>query len=124
MEFIKGACFTRQEISDIVGGGSVQNMMPNKDGRVLCVCLSRPLEIDADKVILVGAGPAVQKEAEMFCVQNTAVPFFCKKVANQWEYVGCFKPVRWTGDPDEVGAFAGSSGRVNLTKIIFLQETP
>jgi hypothetical protein len=123
MEFEKGAYYTRQQISDRVGGGSVQNAMPNKDGRVLCVCISPAWDINAPKVVLVGAGPAVQKEAAMFCSQNAAVPFFCKKMANLWEYAGDFKPVKWTEDPAEVGAFAQSSGRINLTKVIFLLES-
>jgi hypothetical protein len=122
MDFEKGACYTRQQISDRVGGGSLQNAMPNKDGRVLCVCLSQMWDAGSPEVVLVGAGPAVQKEAGMFCAQNAPVPFFCKKVANLWEYVGDYKPVKWTEDPEEVGAFAQSSGRINLTKVIFLQE--
>ncbi|MFA5101344.1 MAG: hypothetical protein WC547_10705 [Candidatus Omnitrophota bacterium] len=122
MEFKKGTAYTRQEIREIVGGGSVQNAMPIKDGRVLCVCLSQPWDIDAPRVVLVGAGPSVQKEAEMFCSQNTAVPFFYKKTANLWEYVGDFKPERWSDDPGDVRGFAQSSGRINLTKVIFLHE--
>jgi hypothetical protein len=122
MEFEKGAFYTRQQISDRVGGGSLQNAMPNKDGRVLCVCLSQEPEPGAPRVILVGAGPTVQKEAEMFCVQNTAVPFFYKKKANLWEYAGEFKPSGWTEDPSEVGVYAESTGRINLTKVVFLQE--
>jgi hypothetical protein len=118
----KGTCFTRQQIRDIVGGGSVQNCMPNDNGRILCVCLSQPFGENDPKVILVGAGPAVQKEAEIFCDQGTSVPVFFKKMANQWEYAGDFKPVRWTDDPQELNEYSESSGRINLTKVIFLQE--
>ena len=105
----------------MVGGGSVQNYMPNAGGRILCVCLTQDTDVPGPRVILVGQGPSVQKEAEMFCSQNTAVPVFYKKMANQWEYAGDFKPAGWTDDPEEVGAFAESSGRINLTKVIFLQ---
>jgi hypothetical protein len=122
MDLKKGSCYTRQEICGIIGGGSVQNYMPSVDGRILCVCLTQDLDPDAPKVILVGSGPSVQKEAELFCAQNTAVPVFYKKMANQWEYAGDFKPARWTDDPEQVLAYAESSGRINLTKVIFLQE--
>ncbi|MDD5668948.1 MAG: hypothetical protein PHE58_02810 [Candidatus Omnitrophica bacterium] len=123
MGFITGQSYTRQEIREIVGGGSVHNYLPyDENGRILCVCLSREHDPDGQKVILVGSGPSVQREAEMFCLQNTAVPVFYKKELNQWEYQGDFKPERWTDDPEEIRPFAESSGRINLTKIIFLQK--
>jgi len=123
MKLVIGKLYTRQEIREIVGGGSVHNYLPHdENGRILCVCLSREHDPDGHKIILVGSGPSVQKEAEMFCLQNTAVPVFYKKELNQWEYLGDFKPERWIDDPEEIQVFAESSGRINLTRVIFLQK--
>ncbi len=122
MSFEFGKTYTRQQISDLAGGGSVHDYLPNKEGRVLSACLSQAYDPRAPKVILVGRGPNVQKEAEMLCAQSVPVPVFFKKIANLWEYAGDFKAERWTDDPDEIAEFEQSSGRANLTRVIFLQQ--
>jgi hypothetical protein len=114
--------YTRKEIQELVGGGSVQDYLPNKGGVVLCACLSQGYDPQAEQVILVGQGPGVQKQGDIFCAQSNAVPVFFKKVANFWEYVGNFKVSRWTEDREDIDGFEESSGRVNLTKVIFLEE--
>ena len=40
MPFAIGQTYTRQQISAELGGGSVHDYLPNKDGKVLCACLS------------------------------------------------------------------------------------
>jgi hypothetical protein len=114
--------YTRQQIQELVGGGSVHDYLPNKDGVVLCACLSQEYDPREQQVILVGQGPGVQQQGNLFCAQSTAVPVFFKKVVNLWEYVGNFKVSRWTQDPEEISGFEESSGRVNLTRVIFLEE--
>ena len=122
LSFELGKTYTRQQIQERVGGGSVHNYLPNKDNKVLCACLSQEYNPRAPQVILVGQGLSVRHEAELFCGQLTAVPVFFKKVANFWEYVGNFKVLRWTDDPEEIADFEESSGRANLTRVIFLEE--
>jgi hypothetical protein len=114
--------YTRQQIQELVGGGSVHDYLPNKEGLVLCACLSQEYDPRGQQVILVGQGPGVQQAGAFFCSQSAAVPVFLKKVANLWEYVGNFKVSRWTEDPEEISGFEESSGRVNLTRVIFLEE--
>jgi hypothetical protein len=121
MAFIIGQTYTRQQICEEVGGGSVHDYLPNKDGTVLCACLSQEYGADIPAVILVGQGPGVQQQAEMFFRQAAAVPLFYKKMANQWEYAGYFKPVRSSDDPQEIAEFAEASGRRSLTRLIFLE---
>jgi hypothetical protein len=122
MSFEPGKTYTRQEIRDLAGGGSVQDYLPNENGKVLCACLSQAYGQDIPKVVLVGQGPGVQRQAEIFWNQKTAVPVFFKKVANLWEYAGNFRPVSRTEDPDDISEFEGSFGRLNLTRVIFLEE--
>jgi hypothetical protein len=122
MNFQVGKTYTRQEIREFVGGGSVHDYLPNKDGVVLCACLSQEYDPQGKQVILVGRGPLVQQEGELFCAQSTSVPVFFKKQANLWEYAGNFRASRWTLDPEEISGFEESSGRTNLTKVIFLDE--
>ena len=122
MSFILDRTYTRQEIRDLVGGGSVQDYLPSENGKVLCACLSQKYGPDVPKVILVGQGPGVQQAAEIFRRQKSAVPVFLKKVANLWEYAGNFSPVGCTEDPDKIREFKEFFGRINLTRIIFLEE--
>jgi hypothetical protein len=122
MSFELNKTYTRQEIFDLVGGGSVHDYLPNKDNKILCACLSQQYDPRAAQVILVGQGPGVEHQARLFCCQPYAVPVFFKKVANLWEYVGNFKAARWTDDPEEISGFEEASGRANLTKVIFLEE--
>jgi hypothetical protein len=113
--------YTRQQIREIVGGGSVHDYLPNKEGVVLCACLSQEYDPQGQQVILVGQGPGVQQAGDLFCSQSVPVPVFFKKVANLWEYAGNFMVSRWTEDPEEISGFEESSGRANLTKVIFLE---
>jgi hypothetical protein len=122
MEFQKGVFYTRQQIRDMVGGGSVHDFLPHEGGRVLCACLSREHVVEELMVILVGAGPGVQAQAEMFRAQKTAVPVFLKKSGHVWEYAGLYRLERFSDDPDEIEKFEESSGRMNLTGLIFLRE--
>lgn len=120
MGFVKGQCYTRPEIRDLVGGGDVQTYLPNENGKVLCACLSQDYGPEPASVILVGQGPTVQREAAMLCAQADAIPVFYKKLANKWEYAGMFSVERWSEDPDDLARFEESSGRMNLTRIVFL----
>ncbi|MCK9595410.1 MAG: hypothetical protein PHH68_04550 [Candidatus Omnitrophica bacterium] len=122
MSFMLGRTYTRQEIRDLAGGGSVQDYLPNENGKVLYACLSQKYGPGIPKVVLVGQGPGVQQQAEIFWQQKSAVPVFFKKAANLWEYAGNFRPVNSTDDPDSIAEFAESSGRMILTRIIFLEE--
>lgn len=122
MQFLKHSCYTRQEISEGVGGGSVHDFLPNENGRVLCACLSQEYDPSARQVVLVGAGPGVQMQGEMLCAHKSAIPVFFKQKGHLWEYAGKFVPESWTEDPDVLSEFAESSGRVNLTKVIYLKE--
>jgi hypothetical protein len=121
MVFEKGALYTRQQIAAEVGGGSLHDFLPVADGAVLCACLSQDF-VPQEPVILVGAGPGVQRQAEIFRGQTNAVPLFFKKQANQWEYAGRFKCCRWSGEPDTIAKYADASGRTNLTGVVFLKE--
>jgi hypothetical protein len=56
------------------------------------------------------------------CSQKSAVPVFFKRKGHLWEYAGNFAPDTWTEDPDVLAEFAESSGRINLTKVIYLKE--
>lgn len=120
MGFVPGSVYTRRQIAEELGGGSVQDYLPAKDGKIICACLSQDFD-PAAPVILVGRGPGVQRQAEIFCGQGTAVPVFFKKEANQWEYTGDFTCDHWSEDKETIGTYEDRSGRTQLTRVIFLK---
>lgn len=120
MGFEMGTTYTRQQIAALTGGGSVHDYLPGKDGKILCACLSQDFD-PAAPVILVGRGPGAQQQAAAFCGQETAVPVFFKKEANQWEYAGKFACDHWSDDTETVGRYEDISGRTQLTRVIFLK---
>lgn len=120
MAFEKGKTYTRQDIAEAIGGGSVHDYLPEKEGKILCACLSQAFDPEKP-VILVGQGPGVQRQAELFCGQQTGVPVFFKKQANQWEYAGEYRCDHWTDDLEEVLEYEQASGRSSLTKVVFLK---
>ena len=106
----------------MVGGGSVHDYLPHEKGRVLCACLSQEYVAGEPVVVLVGAGPGVQAQAQMLCAQGTAVPVFFKDERHWWKYVGDYRFERFSDDQEVVSEYEESSGRMNLTGVIFLRE--
>jgi hypothetical protein len=121
MGFEVGKTYTRPQIAEGTGGGSLQDYMPNRDGKVLCLCLSQEYVPGPEQVVLVGRGPNVEKQAAMFCAQEGPVPVFFKTQGYLWEYAGEYSCERCTEDIDEITGFEESSGRLNLSRIIFLK---
>jgi hypothetical protein len=119
--FKMGYNYTRDQIHDVVGGG-IQDFLPHKNGQVVCGCFRRDTNPNAPDVILPGNGPDIQKWAKVFREQKYPVPVFIKKESNVWEYVGNYEVERWTDDPSEIARYAKSSGRKDVTSVLFLKR--
>lgn len=81
-------------------GGSIQEFLPRSGGRVVACCYKPELNILAPATLLVG-GTRRHLNAELFARQKTAIPFF-KFVGNGWEYIGDYRVVRATRDPQTI----------------------
>lgn len=121
MGFEVGRAYTRLQIAEGVGGGSLQDYMPVKDGKVLCLCLSQEYVPGPRQAVLVGRGPNVERQAEIFCRQTEPVPVFFKTKGYLWKYAGMYSRERCTDDIDEIAPFEEASGRFNLSRVIFLK---
>jgi hypothetical protein len=88
---IKGQAYSRDDIHKMVGGGSKEIYLPNKNGVVLCATLNKKYNPCAPRVILPGMGPRIQQAARMLTGQQEAIPVFIKRRVNEWEYVGKFQ---------------------------------
>jgi hypothetical protein len=119
--FFVGYFYTRRQISNALGG-SLQSYLPFKNGRVVCICLTKDLNPEAPKTILVGNGPIVKQVAEKLCSQHDPIPVFIKIKPNKWQYVGQYKVNRFSDDLEEIAEYFKNSGRKNISKIIRLSR--
>jgi hypothetical protein len=121
MRLIEGHFYTREQIHDLLGGG-VQDYLPHKNGRVVCGCFKKDTNPDAPNVVLPGDGPKIQKWAKVFREQNYPVPIFIKKDINKWEYVGDYQVKGWTDKSSDIFHYAKTSGRNDVTSVLFLER--
>jgi hypothetical protein len=119
--FIVGQKYTRKAISKILGGSEVE-YLPTENKRVVCGCFTLDHNPEAPEIIIPGTGKVIEREAKMFCEQDHPIPIFIKRRPNEWEYVGHYKAVRFTADPQEIAAHHKGSitPMKEVTRVIFL----
>lgn len=117
----EGQFYTRQEIHDLLGGGSLQSYLPTRDGVVLCACLRRDTNPDAPRVILPGTGPGIEEAARLLRRQGGAIPVFIKHEAGAWEYLGEYvvEDRRWTAE--DISFHERRSRRTDITSVIWMR---
>jgi hypothetical protein len=98
--------YARREIADVLGGG-VQDFLPHTD------------------VVLPGKGPDIVRWANVFAGQQEFVPVFVKRATNAWQYVGDFKVVERSTNPEQIARWEAVSGRGGeISMILFLASKP
>ena len=118
--FRKNYFYTRPEIYKQLGGG-IQPYLPTVKNKVVCACLTKRLNPCAPNIILVGVKPRVKKSAELLCMQKEVIPVFIKIRVNKWQYQGQYKVIDYTTSRSEIARYSKMSGRINLSKIIYLK---
>jgi len=97
-----GNIYSRKEIHDSIGGDE-QSYLPHVSGHVVCGCFDpqdnarAPFEIDVGR-----NAPNVILYAEIFSKQSDPIPIFLKRNPSKWEFVGNFKSVRLSRDPNDL----------------------
>ena len=120
--FDLGRTYTRTEIHDALGGG-VQDYLPHVDGVVVCGCFNPDLNPDAPDVVLPGFGPGIERWAEVFAGQRTAVPCFLKRATNAWEYVGEFRVRELSRSQAEIERWAAVAHRKrDVSMVLHMEE--
>ena len=120
--FDLGRAYTRAQVHDALGGG-VEDYLPYVDGVVVCGCFDPDLNPDAPDVVLPGFGPAIERWAEVFAGQRTAVPCFLKRGTNAWEYVGDFRVRESSRSPAEIERWARVAHRSgDVSMVLHMEE--
>jgi putative zinc finger/helix-turn-helix YgiT family protein len=99
-QFTVGRRYSREEISDKLGGSRVA-YLPFKDGRVVCGCFRPDPEYNpnAPEEILLDEGPVIQESAKLVSEQQEPIPVFLFKGNCEWEYVGLYRCCGFETDP-------------------------
>jgi hypothetical protein len=73
-------------------------------------------------IILPGFGSKIERTAQLFAEQNTAVPVFLKRTVNQWQYVGEFRVSRLAKDPAEIARQEKRANRQETVSMVLFLE--
>ena len=112
--------YTRDEIYDLVGGGSKQSYLPTLKGVVLAACLRKDHNPDAPEVILCGQGPIIVASGTALATQRNPIPVFVKIATKRWKFHGCFTvKASYTSGP-RFNKFVRDSGRRDVSRVIEL----
>src|SRR4051794_28738604 len=91
--FDRNRLYSRAEIANLLGGGTVQSYMPTKGTRVLAGCFRTEVNPDAPRIVLVGIGPRIERAARLLMEQKEPIPVFLKRASKAYEYVGFWRAI-------------------------------
>jgi hypothetical protein len=115
-----GQHYNRIQIHEMVGGGSKQSYLPDRDGKILCGCFDEKLNSKAPYEIDAGDGPKVLEGARQLAKGNYAIPVFLKRKSNQWEYVDDFNCTGYSEHPDDL--YPKKQRRPSAVAVFYLER--
>ena len=118
----EGQCLTRRDISVLLGGNARAFLPRVNGGDVVAGCFDPEMNPRVPYEILVHNAPNAILNAQRFLEQSregasqtdkrnlesgiwnssSAIPVFLRRAPNVWEYVGRYRAVNYTEDPDQV----------------------
>jgi hypothetical protein len=121
--FVLGRKYSREEISEILGGSEI-DFLPMEKKRVVCGCFTLDHNPEAPAVVVPGTGTVIQRTAKIFCEQEHPVPIFIKRQPREWEYVGHFKVDRFSTEPADIATHHKGSitPLEKVTRVIYLKR--
>ena len=92
MTFEIGKTYSRQQITDVLGG-QLQDYLPTQDGQVVCGCFKQEPQWnpDAPREVVFGSGPRVEKAARLAASCDEPIPIFIFTESSSWEYIGDYR---------------------------------
>lgn len=89
MSFEIGKAYSRQQISNVLGG-QLQDYLPTHNGRVVCGCFKREprWNPDAPREVVFGSGPRVERAARLAAATDEPIPIFIFTESSSWKYIG------------------------------------
>lgn len=107
---VEGQVLARKDIA-VLFGGNFRAFLPRVNGGdIVAGCFDPEMNPRVPYEILVHNAPNAIANAERFVEQSklprrdprSSIPVFLRRAPNVWEYVGRYRAVRHTEDPDQV----------------------
>ena len=98
-----GQVMTRRDIAVLFGGNARAFLPRIRGGDVVAGCFDPAKNPRAPAEVLVHSAPlAARRFVEQSGTRNGAVPVFLRLAPNVWEYIGRYRAVDYTTDPQQV----------------------
>jgi hypothetical protein len=99
---IEGHVLARRDIAALYGGNARAFLPRVNGGDIVSGCFDPDMNPRVPFEVLVHNAPNAILNAARFLEQGAAVPCFLRRAPNVWEYVGRYRAVSYTEDPDQV----------------------
>jgi hypothetical protein len=114
--------YSRREIHNALGGGSVQSYLPTVNGRVVAGCFKTKLNPEAPYRIFAGAGPIIRSSAHIAAAQREPFPVFIKQGNKQFEFIGNYRGAGIDESATTIRDANRDSRRTNVTAVLTLER--
>ena len=112
--------YTAEEVERLTAGG--RSYIRTKDNVVQGLAITKQKNPEAPKIVVVGDGSNIVKNAELFVKQNKYVPTYLKLGSNQWLYKGEYKVERFSDSEMDIEQHRKHRKRDRVTGILFLEK--
>jgi hypothetical protein len=121
MTFTIGEYYSRREIHEALGG-ELETYLPQRDGQIVCACLTEELGSDVPNKVLIGDAPKVIEKANLLLTQSEPIPVFLKVAKNHWQYVGEYRVDGSSTSSVVIEQEEEASGRNGIVMVLYLRR--
>ncbi|WP_369601038.1 hypothetical protein AAIA72_14640 [Hahella sp. SMD15-11] len=111
---------TTKELAIIIGGGD--SYIRTRKNIVTGLAVKPEINPDAPDIILVGKGPRMRANAEKFLQQGQYVPVYMKQAKNAWSYVGEYKAVSYSREPEIIEKYGEVRRPGSVDGVLFCHQ--
>lgn len=112
--------FTTRELAERTAGGDAYIRV--KAGEVKGLALRLDRNPQAPSIVIVGDGPKIKANAELFMGSGTAAPVYIKEHTNQWRFDGQFRAVAYKRDAETIATYGEGREPKSIAGILFLER--
>lgn len=109
---------TTAELAVKLAGGD--SYIRTKNGEVMGLAVTTSLNPDAPEIIVVGTGPRIILNAELFFRSQQHVPVYVKQSVNEWKYMGHYKAESYDRSPLIIDRYRRHRSVDDVSGILFL----
>lgn len=111
---------TTKELAEKTAGGD--SYIRTKNNEVVALAVTKNKNPKAPRIITVGKGPRVIKNAELLENTKSAIPVYLKFGVNQWLYKGDYRVIRFSQDKNDIKEYHGKRPVEEIYGIFFLEK--